>query len=47
MADNKGLIIKALAKDLNDLKKVQMNIRKVFGESKTDMNVPELRMLTY
>ncbi len=44
MVDNKGLIIKALANDLNDLKKLQLNIWKIFRKSETGMDVPELRM---
>jgi urease accessory protein len=44
MANNKGLIIKALSNDLNDLKKLQLDIWKVFRKTETGMDVPELRM---
>ncbi len=44
MANNKGLIIKALSNDLNDLKKIQSGLWKVFRKTETGMEVPELRM---
>lgn len=44
MANDDGLIIKALSNDLNDLKKLQGAIWKVFRKTETGMEVPELRM---
>jgi urease accessory protein len=44
MANNKGLIMKALSNDLNDLKELQGNIWKVFRKTETGMDVPMLRM---
>ncbi len=44
MANNRGLIIKALSKDLNDLEKLQGEIWKVFRKAETGMAVPSLRM---
>ena len=44
MVDNKGLIIKALANDLNNLKQLQFDIWKVFRKTETGMDVPDLRM---
>ncbi len=44
MAKNKGLIVKALSNDLNDLKELQDNIWKVFRKAETGMEVPNLRM---
>ncbi len=44
MANNRGLIIKALSKDLNDLEKLQGEIWKVFRKVETGMEVPSLRM---
>jgi urease accessory protein len=44
MANNKGLIIKALSNDLNDLKKFQLNTWKVFRKNETGVEVPELRI---
>jgi urease accessory protein len=44
MANNQGLVIKALANDLSDLKNIQLNIWKLFRKTETGMEVPELRM---
>ncbi len=44
MANDKGLTIKALSIDLNDLKKLQIRIWKLFRKTETGMEVPELRM---
>jgi urease accessory protein UreH len=44
MANNKGLIIKALSNDLNDLQKLQGEIWKIFRKTETGLEVPELRM---
>ena len=44
MANNKGLTIKALSNDLNDLKHLQSEIWKIFRKTETGMEVPELRM---
>ena len=44
MANNRGLVIKALSKDLNDLQKLQGEIWKVFRKTETGMEVPDLRM---
>ncbi len=44
MANKKGLTIKALSNDLNQLKKIQLEIWKVFRKAETGTEVPELRM---
>ena len=44
MADNSGLTIKALSNDLNDLKKLQTDLWKLFRKTETGTEVPELRM---
>jgi hypothetical protein len=44
MADNTGLVIKALSNDLNDLHKLQTDIWKVFRKAETGMEIPQLRM---
>jgi urease accessory protein len=44
MANNQGLIIKALSNDLNELKQIQSDIWKVFRKTETGLEVPELRM---
>ncbi len=44
MANNRGLVIKALSNDLNDLQKLQGEIWKVFRKTETGLEVPELRM---
>jgi urease accessory protein len=44
MANNKGLIVKALSNDLNDLKELQDNIWKIFRKAETGMEAPNLRM---
>jgi len=44
MANNKGLVIKALSNDLTDLQQLQGDIWKVFRKTETGMEVPMLRM---
>lgn len=44
MANDKGLTIKSLSNDLNELKQLQGEIWKVFRKTETGMEVPELRM---
>ena len=44
MANNQGLVIKALANDLSELKKIQLSIWKLFRRTETGMDVPELRI---
>lgn len=44
MAKNKGLTVKALSNDLNDLQQLQGEIWKVFRKIETGMEVPMLRM---
>jgi urease accessory protein len=44
MANDKGLTIKALSNDLNDLKQLQGDIWKVFRKTETGMEAPVLRM---
>lgn len=44
MANNQGLVIKALANDLSDLKNIQLNLWKLFRKTETGLEVPELRI---
>jgi urease accessory protein len=44
MANGKGVIIKALSNDLADLKKIQLEIWRVFRKTETGTDVPDLRM---
>ena len=44
MANNQGLVIKALANDLSELKNIQLSIWKLFRRTETGMDVPELRI---
>jgi hypothetical protein len=44
MANNKGLVMKALSNDLYDLQKLQGEIWRIFRKTETGMEVPELRM---
>ncbi len=44
MSNKKGITIKALSMDLNDLKKLQSRIWQIFRKTETGMEVPELRM---
>lgn len=44
MANEAGLTIKALSNDLNDLKKLQGEIWKIFRKTETGTEVPDLRM---
>ncbi|HMK93904.1 MAG TPA: urease accessory protein UreD [Candidatus Limnocylindrales bacterium] len=44
MPKNSGLAIKALSNDLIDLKQMQLRIWKVFRETETGMEVPDLRI---
>lgn len=44
MANDIGFTIKALSNDLNDLKKLQGEIWRVFRKTEEGMEVPELRM---
>ena len=43
MANNTGLIFKALSNDLNDLQRLQSEIWKIFRKTETGMEVPSLR----
>jgi hypothetical protein len=44
MANNTGLVFKALSNDLNDLQRLQGEIWKIFRKTETGMEVPSLRM---
>lgn len=44
MANDCGLVIKALSNDLNDLQRLQGEIWKIFRKTETGQNVPDLRM---